>query len=72
MTDDEEKAARALVAKIEVLRAENERLEALFQRTHGCHHSWVSRAFHLEDDVERLRAEVGQLHVLRADLGVRK
>jgi len=39
------------------LRAENERLEALFQQTHGCHSSWVAEGSRLRAEVQRLTAE---------------
>lgn len=59
---------RDLVDEVALYKREFNRLEALIQQTHGCHHSWVNRAVELGKEVERLRAEVGQLHVLRADL----
>lgn len=43
--------------EVAALRAENERLEALFQQTHGCHSSWVAEGVRLRADVERLTAE---------------
>jgi len=43
--------------EVAALRAENERLEALFQQTHGCHSSWVAEGSSLRADVQRLTAE---------------
>lgn len=46
------------------LRAEVERLESLFQQTHGCHWSWVYKATRL--DAERAD-EVAQLEAALAE-----
>lgn len=43
--------------EVAALRAENERLEALFQRTHGCHSSWVAEGVRLRTEAERLTRE---------------
>lgn len=35
---------RVALARLDFLEGEVERLEGLFQQTHGCHHSWVDKA----------------------------
>lgn len=42
---------------IALLRAKVARLEALFQQTHGCHHSWVAEAERLRIENERRERE---------------
>jgi len=43
--------------EVAALRTESDRLEALFQQTHGCHSSWVAEGSRLRADVRRLTAE---------------
>jgi hypothetical protein len=59
-----------LLAECDRLRAENERLEALFQQTHGVHHGWVARAQEadkLRAELEAVRAERDRLLAWRRD-----
>ncbi len=44
-----------LLDRIAELEAENARLEALFQQTHGVHHSWVAEGRRLEAENASLR-----------------
>lgn len=48
-------ASKYLANELAACKAEVERLEALFQQTHGMHHSWVDVAKRLEAEVEQLR-----------------
>lgn len=48
---------RELRAEVERLRAENERLESLFQQTHAVHHSWVDKVAKLEAEIAELRKD---------------
>jgi len=50
------------------LRARVAELEALFQRTHGCHASWPEKAKALEAENARLRETVERASTVHADL----
>lgn len=50
----------ACIADNQKLRAEVERLEALFQRTQGVHHGWVAEGYRLRAEVETLKRERDQ------------
>lgn len=43
--------------EVETFRAENERLEALFQRQHGVHSSWVTECDRLKAELKRVTEE---------------
>ena len=55
-----EAATRAETER-DALRAEVDRLAALFQQTDGCHHSWVDRAATLEKERDTALARVAKL-----------
>lgn len=65
-SDDGTAAADAIAighapADVAHLLGEVERLEALFQQTHGVHHSWVAEGQRLRGEVERLRSGLEDL-----------
>lgn len=59
---------RAADDELTRLAAENDRLEALFQRTHGVHSSWVAQAEKHRLENDRLRAERDEARAATAEV----